>query len=763
LRLSPAPRRAAFHAAVGIAALTGSAGAVVAEPTHELQQTQQTQPPQDEQIFDPRRFRDSLSHIVERRTIRDIEQKYSRTKSAVGAVAAGFAALRSWELSHLSSDAKNARRHFENARVLDQLDPWALYGWALASLPQVKAPDDAGRFGFAGDNMIMTELGLDPASRARRALEKAVDLDPSMTEAAQLLAHLAVQTHDDDALGKATTTLQSIADRSPDDAATRLALAKAANATGDLETAAAAAKAAAALATGAEAATAHHQAARALLRVHGRENEGAAEYFAGLHSASRSEILTYFDELREIATAGELAQLTRLPVANAESWIRTFWDLHAAMSAVSVPQRLAAHFQRLAHVEEFYRRKQQFGAPALNALLFDRPESPFDDRGMVYMRHGKPDDVITTRKSQSWVYRNEGDKPLMFHFTDGGAEQGLTDAARQRGSLAVSGFRDWYLMYNLPCEYDFMESRAVYDNRIASLVHHCDIMTARDVSARVRRDVYEGLKTDIDPSGFTLPLAASFDIYTFKGADRQTDIVAALAVQAARMQSQTLTNGEKRYSVKASVIVFDTATRTVFRKDSSFEAQSIDAATRGSLVLGNLQFPATPAPGMVHRVSVADAYVPARGHLYGGPLKVPDYSGDTLMISDIVLAAPDSVGTFKRGDVSLTLVPWQVFPRGDFRLFYELYNVSPGNTYTTELIVQSTARSTLGAIRSLFGNRPLISLRFDDVAPVNTTLIQQVRSARADLEPGEYKLTVRITDKRTGQKIERTRPVTIAN
>jgi hypothetical protein len=36
-----------------------------------------------------------------------------------------------------------------------------------------------------------------------------------------------------------------------------------------------------------------------------------------------------------------------------------------------------------------------------------------------------------------------------------------------------------------------------------------------------------------------------------------------------------------------------------------------------------------------------------------------------------------------------------------------------------------------------------------------------VRDARADLSPGEYRLTVTITDQRTGQKISRVRPVTI--
>jgi hypothetical protein len=728
----------------------------IAAPLHARPQTQ------DPDIFDARQFRDSLSRIVDRRTIREIERRSAKLESSNGAVAAGFAALRSWELSHLADDAKQARKYFESAHVLDQLNPWPLYGWAVATLPQVRAPDDPGRFGFAGDNAVMTDLGLDATSRARRALEKAVALDPSMTEAVQLLARLAVDTHDRSAIRQATTALGDIADRDPDDASSRIALADAANAAGDLETAARAAKAAAAIATGADAAAAHHQAARALLRIAGREDEGAQEYFAGLKNPARAEVLDYFEELRGIATPGELAQLARLPVNSAESWIRSFWEMHAAMSAISVPQRLATHFRRLAHAESFYRRKQNFGAPALNALLFDRPESPFDDRGVVYIRHGEPDDVIYTSRTQSWVYTNDADKPLLFHFTDGGAEQGLTESARKRGSLAVSGFRDWYLMYNLPCDPNFMETRAMYDQRLASLIHHCDMLSVRDASARIRRDVYEGLNTDIDPSGFTLPLPASYDIYTFRGAHGNTDIVAAIAVQADHLRPLVLTNGDRLYAVNTAVIVFDTASRTVFRRDTAIEAHAVDIASRGSILLGNLEISATPAPGMVHRLSVADAYAPKRGRLYAGPLTVPDFSGDTLMMSDLVLAAPDSTGSFNRDAVSLTLVPWQVFPHGDFRLFYELYNVSPGNTYTTELVMERTASSTLGAIRSIFHRKPSVSLQFSDVAPIAGTTIQQVRNVKASPEPGDYRLTVRITDNRTGQKIERVRPVTIS-
>ncbi|MEO5509866.1 MAG: hypothetical protein ABIV28_02060 [Longimicrobiales bacterium] len=698
---------------------------------------------------DPRVIKDSLSRITVRRAVRDIEQQHARSGTIGGLLAAGFAALRSWELSHLAEDAKNARRHFERAREIDPSSPWPLYGWAAAMMPLIKDTDDPGRLGFTGDNALVEDLGLDPRSRARRALEKAVAIDPTNVDAVRLLGRLGVETRDEQAIAQATAALKTLAANSPDDPAAFIALADAALASGDLETAASSAKAAATIARGTLLAHAHHIAARALLRMPGREAEGQQEYFNGLRDMSREETARYFDELRGIATTSEMAQIERLPFVQAPSWIQVFWDMHAAMSGVTVSHRLAAHFKRLPHAEAYFRREQHFGAPTRNALLLDRPESPFDDRGVIFLRHGEPDDVVRSRNTESWVYMNLGGRPEMYHFTDGAAE-------------GPQGFNDWYLMYNLPCDSDFIGARAQYDNRLAKLMHHCDDpLTIREVSALVRRDVREALATDMDRIGFTRLLAATYDIYTFRGEKGWTDVVATIGVQASRMKPLTLENGDKLYAVNASLIVIDTAARDVARKDTVIEAKAETIANRGSVVLGDVSLSTLPAAGIVHRVMVADAYDETHGQLYGGPLKVQDYSGSNLMISDVVLAAPDRGGSFNRGAVSLSLVPWQAFSRGEFRVFYELYNVSPGHPYTTELKLESIKGGVSGAVSGLLGRRPAVSLRFEDVAPASSLVIQQVRDAQASPEPGEYRLTITITDGRTGQKVSRSRPVTV--
>jgi GWxTD domain-containing protein len=709
-----------------------------------------------EAAFDARAMKDSLARVSDRRAIRSIEASHASGKSAGDAITAGLAALRLYELSHIRDDARNARRHFSEARSRDARNPWPLYGWALAMLPEVKEDGDLGRFGFAGDDALMNDLGLDPRSRARRALERAVEMDPSFPEAAQLLASLAAQTRDRDASVLARNTLSVIAGSDTASAASQIALARAAEAVGELETAAAAALAATRDSNVDSAGVAHHTAARILLRLPGREEEGASEYFLGLNGLTRERARAYYSELGGIATAGELQELELLPVARAAEWIRTFWDMHAALSAVTVPTRLSEHFSRLAVAEKRFPRRQKHGAPGTNALLYERPESPFDDRGVIYMRHGEPRDIITSSieegdrrvVTQSWMYPDLDGEPVMYHFIDGRSEKPGMAAA------------EWYLMYNLPCDFGYMAARAQYDKRLTQLMHRCDAMSVRGVSVLVRRDAYDGLATERANPGFTKSLPATYDTYTFRNPGGTTDIIVAMGIDADGMIAGTTADGARAYSANTSFVVVDTAMRSVFRTDTVLRAAADVRAGPGSVLRGNLYLTVRPGPGMVHRASIIDANAPDRGQIYGGPVVVPDYRGRRLMMSDVVLAVPDTTGSFQRGDVSLTTVPWQSFERGAFRIFYELYNMPAGASYTTEVKVEGIGGGISGAVRGLFGRRPPVSLRFNDQAPANGGVIQQVRDAQADLEPGEYKLTVTVSDP-SGNRVTRERVITV--
>ncbi len=90
----------------------------------------------------------------------------------------------------------------------------------------------------------------------------------------------------------------------------------------------------------------------------------------------------------------------------------------------------------------------------------------------------------------------------------------------------------------------------------------------------------------------------------------------------------------------------------------------------------------------VQRIVVREAGRPERGALHGEHVRVPDYGGDSLMVSSIVLALPGDGGNWKRGATTLTVVPAGEFGGGQFRVFHEVCNLPKDSRYETEIEIQ---------------------------------------------------------------------------
>lgn len=122
------------------------------------------------------------------------------------------------------------------------------------------------------------------------------------------------------------------------------------------------------------------------------------------------------------------------------------------------------------------------------------------------------------------------------------------------------------------------------------------------------------------------------------------------------------------------------------------------------------------------------------------------------MISSIVLGVPGDSGNWRRGATSLSIMPIGEFSGGEFRVFYEVYNLAPDVSYQTEILIER-ATDDLGRAIGEFtpSNRPLIHLRFDGIAnPDERGTISELRSVGTGLAPGRYRLFVRVTDVERG-------------
>jgi hypothetical protein len=254
-------------------------------------------------------------------------------------------------------------------------------------------------------------------------------------------------------------------------------------------------------------------------------------------------------------------------------------------------------------------------------------------------------------------------------------------------------------------------------------------------------------------SALPRPLPFYYDLYTFRGDEGSTDVVAAFAVPVDQL-GQERADRDVRYRFDVTLILADTAVRCVYRTaDSLFVSVPRPLAGR-RLLYSQVQVQAPPSVSTVQRVIMTDATTPGIGQLYSTPFRIPDYSGTRLMLSDVALGLPDAKGGWKRGNVHLALLPTSQFPGSSFDLYYEIYNLPSGDRYGTEIGIEPLdARGS-----SELQEGRTVRTRFTGESTAGADgVVRELRRVDASLADGRYRLTVTVTNEDTGEAAARSR------
>ncbi|MBX6363754.1 MAG: GWxTD domain-containing protein [Gemmatimonadetes bacterium] len=624
-------------------------------------------------------------------------------------------------------------------------------------------------------------VGKDYLSRARDAFDRAVACDSTHAGAASELAALAVASREGDALRDAAAALRAATAAPGAPAELWLWRSRVAGALGDTAVGGYIARYRAA---GGDAAMAHLLAARAAFEA-GRDSAGVRQYLAGLDGPSKLAVEAYYEDLSPIAREAERAEWGALDTDSARGeWIRRFWARRAAESGVGVGERVAEHYHRLRVALERYRRTSRREANITDpeAIRLQYHVDGLDDRGVIYLLHGAPDTIIrtvaATLPNESWYYRRPGGG-FMLHFVSPNRTSEFMlfpDPLRALGPrLQDTCLSDQCVDRVLA----ILEDRAPFEPRFGQLAarYRRTVMlsknepTPQELEAAVRdlglaeqtlaADVAQATTRALSRDSFTpdlgAPLPFYYDTYAFRGDGGRTDLVVALAVPGRELEASPGESGVL-YGLNMDVVVTDTAAGRSFRADSQRVYRAAQALGAGENLRAVLELELPPGKGYSHHVAVRAAGRKA-GTAYGGPLGVDAFSGDTLMMSDLVLAEGAGKG-WKRDGVDLGLVPPRQFPQGAvITLFYEVYNAKPESEFRTTLRVVPMAGSGLGgALKKLFGKDPApISLSFTEQAHPSAAGVMQVvrRVDLRTLEPGTYRIEVTTTG--GGAEVRRSR------
>jgi hypothetical protein len=267
------------------------------------------------------------------------------------------------------------------------------------------------------------------------------------------------------------------------------------------------------------------------------------------------------------------------------------------------------------------------------------------------------------------------------------------------------------------------------------------------------RPAYERWSPCPAPSPVIRPLPFFYDLYTFRGSGDSTVVVAAFSVPVGSLQREARAR-EIRYRFDVSLVLADTVLRTVFRSDDSVFVRLPRPLAGAHLLSTHVAVQAPPSRSTIQRVIMTDAVEPGIGQLYTSAFPIPDYNGSHLMLSDIALTQPGSGYGWRRGAVTLALLPTSEFPGSAFDVYYEIYNLPRNHRYTTEISVERVADAQG---RPIDDDRP-VRVRYsgESGAGADGTL-PELRNVDASVGEGRYRIAVTVTDDETGQVATRSR------
>ncbi len=547
-------------------------------------------------------------------------------------------------------------------------------------------------------------------------------------------------------------------------------------------------------------------------------DEAYEEFLATVEPEERS----HYTDLVYVASEEEYRQYEKLEseIEKAE-FIRRFWAARDPQPATAVNERLVEHYRRVMHAREHFSGGQQ----------------PWDRRGGIYIRYGEPDDqqhfIMQTGENALKNYQPTGDaridaireRNFMWRYRlkidnagmewtdpstrgtrDPDSGDYLPELEEQRVSNFTSfpsrsaktqalGFlaESWvYLEHDL--ELFFVDQVGVGKYDYPLQVHETNIAEAvvqdkyhpRRIAAALIEKTPESYAFDYGGGS----LRFMYDIVSYKGDDGLAEVEIAYMVPAEQLE--TVKDGK--------------GMRTWFDSHMVFQDDEYNRVAQTSRRIGPIDRPLVSVSGkdvgielhtgMMDMEAPAGSYRAAievrdeatrRIGIFEQPYTVPEYAGDTLMLSDIKLAvsiAPaDSVaglggldGPFIRNGLEIEPNPARLYQRTDpVHFYYEIYNLaldeSGRSSYQVELEVRNKDRPRNLFWRVLKGIDRLVR-RADSEQSVlmvfendgNRPDEYSYTSIDTGATPtGPYEITVRVTDLHSGQTATRTKVFVVTN
>ncbi len=467
-----------------------------------------------------------------------------------------------------------------------------------------------------------------------------------------------------------------------------------------------------------------------------------------------------FEDLKYILTNEEYEQYRPLTQPQGlKVFFRTMWSKRDPTPAASVNARLAEHYRRLHYAEQHFAFdgvRSRFNNPDKLSYFSFPPlydfNHEFNDKGLIYLRHGPPDDSAfnvgqNSLPNESWRYFKTAERnELTFHFV---IDQNATA-------------NNWRLtpILNDPA---MLEARLQWGpiyHRLLTAQPNEIMNFENDMASLTSKSVEVGFDTDRHTWNKKLELLETpYYLATFREPSGETRVELYYGVNLAQFMKEQ-NNQSEGIILEKGFALQNRAWQPVHRLDRQVRLQaSGHPQVANGMYLDVFRYKAQPDSYQVSFYARQINVTPNRLGGYNFAERVRDYHSSQLMLSDLLLAFSIEPATredvFARNGLRLVPNPHRNFDlQKPVSLYFEVYNLtldqSRKSAFTIEYTVQllEKKKSGLGKITDVFsgGTKSKISLsaeREGDAA----TAIETIGLDLSKAEAGEFELTVVVTDR----------------
>ncbi|MCI0694996.1 GWxTD domain-containing protein [candidate division KSB1 bacterium] len=498
-----------------------------------------------------------------------------------------------------------------------------------------------------------------------------------------------------------------------------------------------------------------------------REQPQAAEQFFwqavdGIRNQVDAELV--FEDVKYIVTEAELEEFSQLAAPNEyTAFFRRRWISRDPTPAAGFNIRLAEHYRRLLYAEKHYiydRFHSWFNNPDKLGYLKYPPtyylNDRFNDRGLIYIRHGEPEErVVTVSPSvptnDSWLYGRTKDRAeMVFHF--------VVDENASANNWRVAPF--------LP-QPQFLEDRVHWDPKYFRLLRGdpLESLSLTEELARKSADAVEvGFRTDRHTwSKEVKPL--EFASYTafFKAPEGNTalEVYYSLPLPSNKELAKM---PDTMALYEHGLTLHDLQWKEIERQNGRIPKEKTADIGKEQHFVGQYRF--FVKPDSYHVAFFVRQPATQRLEGWKQDFRLPNFAENELAMSSIVLASaiePASGSeSFVKNGLRLSPTPSRRCDRKKpVYVYFEVYHLAPDAEGKSSFVVEYTAllrkeeKSGAKKFFALFGGsaKPATTLVVERHADTATSA-EYLALDLGETGKGEFRLSIKVTDQQSGKQKE---------